>query len=180
MERYGNKQGMEVMISKFYGPILPLALALIGCNLPFTSDSHSHGHDMGTDHNHSHDMDSVVGKVPTGTILTKSESVARGKMIFDQICSTCHMAGGKGIPDSIPPLANSDFLMANKKRSLQIVMYGTFGPIQVNGLSYDNVMPPISGSDDNVAAVLTFVRNSLNGATDSVTALEVMNERMGM
>jgi hypothetical protein len=43
-----------------------------------------------------------------------------------------------------------------------------------------NVMPFMPGSDDNVASVLTFVRNYLNGATDSITAVEVMNVRMGM
>jgi nitrite reductase (NO-forming) len=125
-------------------------------------------------------MDSLVGLVPAGKILNKSELFQRGKIIFERICSQCHMADGKGIADSIPPLANSDYLMADKKRSIQIVLNGLIGEITVNGKIYMNVMPFMPGSDDNVASVLTFVRNYLNGATDSITAVEVMNVRMGM
>lgn len=77
-----------------------------------------------------------------------------------------------------PPLAESDFLMADKRRSIEVVLNGLEGPITVNGKDYDSVMPPMSQlSDDEIANILTFVRNSFGNQGEAVTAEEVRSVR---
>jgi nitrite reductase (NO-forming) len=46
-------------------------------------------------------------------------SIARGKEIYTAQCITCHMEQGEGIESVYPPLAKSDYLMADKRRSVQ-------------------------------------------------------------
>lgn len=79
----------------------------------------------------------------------------------------------------LPP-AGSDYLMANRGRAIQILFSGLTGPITVNGKPYDGVMPAVEGSDPSLAAILTFVRNDFNGATDSISFSEVAAERKAL
>src|SRR5262245_6885968 len=81
-------------------------------------------------------------------------SMARGKVVYDGQCVTCHRPKGEGMKDVYPPLAKSDFLAKNKARSIAMVANGGSGPITVNGVKYDNEMVPIDLSDDQVADVL--------------------------
>src|SRR5262249_14328982 len=66
----------------------------------------------------------------------------RGKLLYFQHCVICHQSGGLGSPGVFPPLAQSDFLLANKKRTILALVQGLDGSIQVNGKSYDGAMPP--------------------------------------
>jgi mono/diheme cytochrome c family protein len=77
-----------------------------------------------------------------------------------------------------PPLAKSDYLMANKQRSIEVVLQGLSGPVTVNGKQYNSVMPPMSQlRDDEVANILTYVRNAWGNQGDQVTAPEVTATR---
>jgi len=76
-------------------------------------------------------------------------------------------------------LAQSDFLMKDRRRSIEVVLNGLTGPVTVNGKAFNSVMPPMSNlNNDEVANILTFVRNSF-GNTDAkaVTAEEVAQVR---
>lgn len=98
----------------------------------------------------------------------------RGKAVFMGTCSTCHMLDGKGMEGVFPPLANSDYLMADKERAIKIVLTGLSGAIEVNGKPYNNVMPPLANlTDHEIADVLTYVRNSFGNKGDAVTDEEV-------
>ena len=70
--------------------------------------------------------------------------------------------------------------MADRGRAIRILFGGLTGPITVNGKPYDGVMPAVEGSDPSIAAVLTYVRNNFNGATDSVSIEEVAKVRKEM
>lgn len=97
----------------------------------------------------------------------------RGKKVFNAVCIACHQANGQGIPTLFPPLAKSDYLMADKARSIRVVLKGQSGPITVNGKPYNQVMPPQPLKPQQVADVLTFVRNSWGNTGDAVTVAEV-------
>jgi mono/diheme cytochrome c family protein len=45
-------------------------------------------------------------------------SVSRGKEVYTSYCISCHQEKGEGIEDVYPPLAKSDYLMADKKRAI--------------------------------------------------------------
>ena len=73
-----------------------------------------------------------------------------------------------------PPLAKSDFLMADKERAIGIVLNGLTGPVTVNGAEFNSVMPPMSQlNDDEIANILTFVTNSWGNTSDPITAAQV-------
>ena len=44
-------------------------------------------------------------------------SIKRGQEVYKDYCITCHMADGKGVDGTFPPLANSDFLLKNREQS---------------------------------------------------------------
>ena len=115
---------------------------------------------------------------PKITALTKDIQIAKGKGVFMQTCFVCHQLSGEGIPGQIPPLAKSDYLMADKERSVRIVLQGLTGEMEVNGKKYNGTMTPLNYlSDDDLANVLTYVRNSFGNSGDAVTASEVRRIR---
>jgi nitrite reductase (NO-forming) len=112
---------------------------------------------------------------------TLEARVLRGKARYMGICSTCHMLEGQGMASVFPPLAKSDFLMADKERSIHIVLAGLSGPIEVNGQRYDNLMPPFANlTDHEIADVLTFVRNSFGNRGEPVLGEEVARVRAAL
>lgn len=104
-------------------------------------------------------------------------SMARGKVIYDGQCITCHRPKGEGIKDVYPPLAKSDYLAANKTRAIAAVANGASGAITVNGAKYDNEMLSTDLTDEQVADVLNYVRNSWGNKGDAVKPEEVAPQR---
>jgi nitrite reductase (NO-forming) len=120
----------------------------------------------------------TMRQTPAIVNLTNAIHMEKGKRVFMQHCAMCHQLDGKGLPTVFPPLAQSDYLMADKKRSIGIVLRGLSGSITVNGQTYDGVMPPqVMLNDEQVAHVLTFIRNSWGNTGDAVTVEEVQQVR---
>ncbi|MFO0672197.1 MAG: copper-containing nitrite reductase [Polyangiaceae bacterium] len=112
--------------------------------------------------------------------LSKDAQIQAGKALFMGTCSTCHQPEGQGLGSAFPPLAKSDFLMADKARSMDIVLNGLKGKVTVNGKEFDSVMPPMSHiADDDLANILTYVRNSWGNTGDAVSPKEIADKRAG-
>lgn len=109
--------------------------------------------------------------------LTKEQQIEAGKRIFTITCVPCHQASGLGIPNRYPPLAQSDFLNADKDRAIKILVNGRQGPITVNGMSITNSMPKFPLTDEQIANVLTYVYNSFGNSEKQVTPDEVKTAR---
>jgi nitrite reductase (NO-forming) len=116
-----------------------------------------------------------AAKAPTS--LSKVEMMKRGERVYGQSCAACHQAGGEGIPHAFPPLAKSDYLMADKGRSIDVILQGLSGPITVNGVKYDGIMPALNLGDADAASVLTYIRNSFGNSGDAITVEEVKARR---
>jgi nitrite reductase (NO-forming) len=96
-------------------------------------------------------------------------------------CSTCHQLEGQGLASVFPPLAKSDFLMADPERSIHIVLTGLSGEVVVNGQKYNNVMPPLGNfTDHEIADVLTFVRNSFGNQGEPISPEQVAAVRASL
>jgi nitrite reductase (NO-forming) len=91
---------------------------------------------------------------------TLSEKMESGKNIYMKTCFACHQANGEGIAKAFPPLAKSDYLNADVKRAIDIVLNGKTGEIEVNGEKYNSVMTKQTLSEHEVADVLTYIYNS--------------------
>ncbi len=107
--------------------------------------------------------------------LTKEIQIEKGKGVYMQTCFVCHQPEGQGLPDQIPPLAKSDFLASlTKEDYVRGVLLGRSGQIVVNGKSYNGVMTPLNYlTDEQIADVLSYVRNSWGNSGDAVTVAEV-------
>lgn len=104
-------------------------------------------------------------------------SMARGEQLYISYCLSCHMDQGQGIEGVYPPLAKSDYLMADKKRSIQQILYGVSGEIKVNGKTYNLEMTGFDLTDEETADVLNYIRNSWGNKGAVVTPEEVRAAR---
>ncbi|MHA7843713.1 MAG: c-type cytochrome [Winogradskyella sp.] len=87
-------------------------------------------------------------------------SIERGKLVYNDLCITCHMSNGEGAPKVFPPLAQSDYLKNNQEESIKGIKNGMSGEIVVNGITYNSVMAPLGLSNEEVADVMNYINNS--------------------
>lgn len=106
----------------------------------------------------------------TDGALASADPFVRGEAIFGQSCAACHQATGAGIPGAFPPLAGSDYLLADPERAIGIVLHGLSGAVTVNGVTYESAMPPMPLEDADVAAVLTYVLQAWGNQGPAVSA----------
>ncbi len=100
----------------------------------------------------------------------------KGKEIYgrDGYCATCHQLGGEGLSASgFPPLAGTRWVTGSEERLIKLTLKGLQGPIEVLGKRYGGQVPmtPFEGllSDEEVAAVLTYVRNAFGNEASAVS-----------
>ena len=91
------------------------------------------------------------------------------------------MPDGKGLDPAFPPLANSNWIGGDPERLIKLTLHGLMGPFELNGKKYNGLVPmtPFGGmlKDDEVAAVLTYVRNNFGNKATAVQAAEVTRVR---
>jgi nitrite reductase (NO-forming) len=111
--------------------------------------------------------------------LTLEQQVKAGQALYAGTCSVCHQNDGAGLANVFPPLAQSDYLTNESTEQLiAVVLAGLSGPVTVNGIEYNSVMPPMSQlNDDEVANILTYVQNSWGNAGGRISKEEVAKVR---
>ncbi len=102
------------------------------------------------------------------------EKAIPGSQVYNYYCISCHQRNGKGDENRFPPLDSSEWVYGNKKRLIEVVLNGLDKQITVKGKSYNSLMPQHSFlKDEDIAQVLTYIRQHFNNNTDSVTSKEV-------
>ncbi len=96
------------------------------------------------------------------------KSMEAGKKTYNAVCQACHMDKGQGISSVFPPLAKSDYLMADTDRAISNLIKGLSGEIEVNKTKYNQVMPATGLDDQDIADVLNFVMNSWGNKAEKV------------
>ncbi|MDP4624505.1 MAG: c-type cytochrome [Akkermansiaceae bacterium] len=99
-------------------------------------------------------------------------SAQDGEQLYTLYCSACHGADGKGATGgAFPPLAKSPWLKGDGQRAIKVVLNGLEGPIQVLGKDYNLAMPPQGAllPDDQLAAILTYVRSAWGNNESAIT-----------
>ena len=108
-----------------------------------------------------------------------------GKEVYlrDAHCATCHQPNGQGLPNIYPTLVKSEWL-ADDERLIKIALKGLWGTIEVNGQKFDSTkgVPPMIGfggllNDNELSAVLTYVRQSFGNDLNPITAEQVKKVR---
>ena len=105
-------------------------------------------------------------------------SIANGQVVYTQNCATCHPVDGHGVPNMNPPLIQTNYVLGDKTKLIQIVLNGFNEDVEINGNSYSNTMPSHDFlKDQQIADVLTYIRNSFTNKASAVSALMVKNLR---
>jgi mono/diheme cytochrome c family protein len=101
-----------------------------------------------------------------------------GEAIFKASCAACHQESGLGVAGAFPPLAGSPWVTGGKQTPIFLLLRGLQGPIEVNGATYNSVMPSFSSlKDEEIAKVLSYVRSSWGNQAPEITAEEVASLR---
>ncbi|MGF6806131.1 mono/diheme cytochrome c family protein [Paraburkholderia sp. Clong3] len=114
---------------------------------------------------------------PPGAAMTEEENrlTPLGKKIYDAQCAICHAAQGQGKLPNFPPLAeNQSIQMSSSVNPIRMVLNGGYAPgTSKNPMPYG--MPPFAQtlSDEEVAAVVTYIRTAWGNHGTPVTVKEV-------
>jgi len=108
--------------------------------------------------------------------------VTKGRSVYSFVCNSCHQADGLGsVAVGCPPLSGSDWVLTeDPSRIIGIVLKGLTGPITVNGKEYGTHQMVAFGTaltDEEIASVLSFVRNNWNNKAPLVEISDVKKLR---
>ncbi|WP_375434041.1 c-type cytochrome [uncultured Hymenobacter sp.] len=110
---------------------------------------------------------------PATTAAVSAATLTAGKTIYTQNCLTCHQADGGGVDGMNPPLTKTDYVLGDKTRLVKVILNGLQGE-DIEGEPYHGVMPSFDVlSDQQIADVLTYVRNSFGNKASGLKAPEV-------
>jgi mono/diheme cytochrome c family protein len=96
-----------------------------------------------------------------------------GAKIYKAKCVACHQLTGLGIPNAFPPLKDSDYLLADKKRAVRQVLNGSHEEMVVNGVTYNMPMPFQVDTHEDAVNVINYVLNAWGNDGGTITVDEV-------
>ncbi|MCB0634688.1 MAG: PQQ-dependent sugar dehydrogenase [Saprospiraceae bacterium] len=103
--------------------------------------------------------------------------LSRGGKLFNTFCSVCHQRNGKG-NDRFPPLDGAEWVTGDKATLINVILNGLRGEITVKGKTYTSRMPKLHMlKDDEIAEILTYIRQNFGNNASTVTAREVAEVR---
>jgi putative membrane-bound dehydrogenase-like protein len=101
-----------------------------------------------------------------------------GKTMYEATCLACHQVHGLGQPGIAPPLVDTEWVKGSDSRLIRIVLNGLRGPIKVKGETFELDMPSLGVlDDDQIAAVLTYIRREWGHTFEPVTPAQVKKVR---
>jgi glucose/arabinose dehydrogenase/mono/diheme cytochrome c family protein len=127
-------------------------------------------------------INTVASKTPVQETekveIAVDEALLPGKAVYDNYCLPCHMSNGSGAPGMNPPLTQTEWVLGDKERLIKVVLQGLNEPVEIQGEIYQNIMASHSFlSDQQVADVLTFVRQSFGNEASEIKPDEVAKVR---
>ncbi len=104
-----------------------------------------------------------------------AQSMARGKVTYEQLCFACHGADGKGTPMEgkpgellAPAFAGSPRVAGSGESAVRVILHGMTG--MVDGKEYEGLMVPMASNDDQwIADITTYIRNSFGNAAPTIS-----------
>lgn len=111
------------------------------------------------------------------------DNLEKGKIpekakLYNTYCAACHQNDGKGDGNRFPPLGGTDWVTGDKIKLLNILLKGLNGEIVVNDKPYNGLMPAHNFlKDEEVAIILTYIRQNFGNAASAVSVEEVKEYR---
>ncbi|AKH38195.1 MULTISPECIES: c-type cytochrome [Nitrosomonas] len=104
-----------------------------------------------------------------------------GHKIYETHCQDCHGSFGQGAPGAYPPLAgNRSVTLASPINVIRSILYGGYAPVTAsNPRPYG--MPPFAHilNDEEIALVLSYIRNAWGNRGSIITSVQVDRSRKG-
>jgi mono/diheme cytochrome c family protein len=104
-----------------------------------------------------------------------------GRVLYESPfgCVACHQSSGAGAPGIAPPLAGSEWVLGPPNRMIRIPLTGLTGPIKVLGNEYNLNMFAVGAAlkDEELAAILTYIRSSWGNKASKITPEQVKKVR---
>ncbi|APQ18415.1 PVC-type heme-binding CxxCH protein [Maribacter hydrothermalis] len=112
------------------------------------------------------------------------EVFAKGKKIYETegYCVTCHQESGTGLQKAgYPTLVGQEWVLGDEERLIKLALHGLYGPMNIMGNHYEGQVPMMAFkgllNDDEIAAVLTYVRNSFGNKASVIDPNKVKEVR---
>ena len=128
--------------------------------------------------------EAAVGRAGAGMPPAAAASIERGETVYNELCFACHGEDGRGAMmdgagpgvTRAPSLEGSARVTGHRDHIVNVLLYGMTGPI--DGRTYTEVMIPMGqNSDQWIADVASFVRNSWGNSAPVITPDEVARIR---
>lgn len=122
---------------------------------------------------HIRTPDEVKDNLEKGKIPEKAK-------LYNTYCAACHQNDGKGDGNRFPPLGGTDWVTGDKIKLLNTLLKGLNGEIIVNDKPYNGLMPAHNFlKDEEVANILTYIRQNFGNTASAVSVEEVKEYRNG-
>jgi mono/diheme cytochrome c family protein len=107
-------------------------------------------------------------------VKASDEQMKRGAAVYARTCIACHQPTGKGLPPVFPSISETPIVVGNPELPIKFILQGLMGPITVGGTTFNSMMPPVAGvNDQDIADVLTYARQSFGNKGNPVSVDQV-------
>jgi len=114
---------------------------------------------------------------PAGSPSSAGASPA-GQRLYSNYCLSCHQAGGGGVPNMQPAIVGGTWVKGDPRALALFVMTGGFDSAQRKDGASENTMPAFRQlSDDDLASILTYIRDRFGDGASAVSPAEVAAAR---
>lgn len=121
----------------------------------------------------------TIKEAEKSTVKNKDPKIIEGEKYYNQYCLACHMQDGMGVPEMNPPLAKTSWVTGDKERLISVVLNGLSGDVEIDGDIYSNAMGSFAIlSDNEIALILSYIRQSFGNNADAITEQEVEQIRI--
>jgi mono/diheme cytochrome c family protein len=99
----------------------------------------------------------------------------QGGKIYAQVCASCHMANGSGVPGMQPALTGSAVIAGDPDRLIKVILHGPAAVLPADREKFNNVMPPFATiyKDPEIASLVNYLRKNFAPGSTMVTAAQV-------
>lgn len=120
----------------------------------------------------------VAGATEGETPAAPTDARPPGQRLYGTHCLSCHQADGGGVPNMQPPIIGGNWVKGDPQALALFVMTGGFDSAARKDSASHNPMPPFGQlSDEDLAAILTYIRAKFGGGASAVSALDVAAAR---
>jgi mono/diheme cytochrome c family protein len=126
------------------------------------------------------DLNAPKAAAAGGPVAFEPDAAKGEKLFLSTLgCAACHQPTGLGLPGAFPPLAKSAWVAGSEERIIKAVLAGLEGKIEVNGVTYNGIMPNIGANlkDSQVANIVTYVRQAWGNTAEPVMDTKVAEVR---